>query len=89
LTFYQQSKGNTVITLRIKGSGEYVGTLSESQLQYLIDELEEEHSQDQDYWLHRSQVDIFKEKNADPALIEMLEKALGNSDDVEVVWDKS
>jgi hypothetical protein len=78
-----------VITLRIKGSGEHIGTLSDSQLQYLIDELEEEHSQDQDYWLHRSQVEIFREKDADPALIEMLEKALGNDDEVEVVWEKS
>lgn len=78
-----------MITLRIKGSGEYIGTLSESQLQYLIDELEEEHSQDQDYWLHRSQVEIFKEKDAEPALVEMLEKALGGHDDVEVIWEKS
>jgi hypothetical protein len=78
-----------VITLRIKGSGEYIGTLSDSQLQYLIDELEEEHGQDQDYWLHRSQVEIFKEKEAVPGLIEILEKALGNDDEVEVVWEKS
>ena len=78
-----------MITLKIKSSNQYIGSLTESQLQFLIDELEEETKEDQDYWLNRAQIDIFKEKNADAALIALLETALGNNDDVEIVWEKS
>jgi hypothetical protein len=78
-----------MIALKIKDTGEYIGSLSEAQLQYLIDELVEEHSEDQDYWLNRAQVEIFKEKDADPSLIALLESALGNDDEVEVIWEKS
>jgi hypothetical protein len=78
-----------MIALKIKNSGEYIGSLSEAQLQYLIDELVEEHGEDQDYWLNRAQVEIFKEKGADPSLIALLESALGDGDEVEVKWEKS
>jgi hypothetical protein len=78
-----------MIALKIKETGEYIGSLSEAQLQYLIDELEEEHKEDQDYWLNRAQVEIFRDKGADSSLISLLESALGSDDEVEVVWEKS
>ncbi len=78
-----------MITLKNKETGQHIGSLSEDQLQYLIDELEEEHSEDQDYWLNRAQIAIFKEKGADSSLITMLEAALGESDGVEVIWERS
>lgn len=78
-----------MITLKNKDTDQYIGSLSEAQLQYLIDELEEEDGKDQDYWLNRTQIAIFKEKGADPALIAMLESALGDNDGVEVIWERS
>ena len=75
-----------MITLKVKGTDKCIGTLSEAQLQYLIDELEEEGSEDQDYWINSAQIELFKSKGADSSLIAMLESALGDNDDVEVIW---
>lgn len=78
-----------MINLKHKDTGQQIGSFSEADLQYLIDELEEEHNEDKDYWLNRAQVEIMKEKGADASLIAMLESALGESDDMEVVWERT
>ena len=78
-----------MITLKVKGTDKYIGSLSEAQLQYLIDELEEEDSEDQDYWINSAQIELFKSKGADSALIAMLDSALGDNDDVEVIWERT
>ena len=78
-----------MLRLKNKNSGEFLGSISEAQLQYLVDQLEEEHGQDQDYWLNRTQIEIFKENGADPELIVLLEKALGDGDEVEIAWEKT
>jgi hypothetical protein len=78
-----------MITLKVKGTDKHIGSLSEAQLQYLIDELEEEDSEDQDYWINSTQIEIFKSKGADSSLIAMLESALGDNDDVEVIWERT
>lgn len=75
-----------MITLRNKLTNEVIGSISAVQLQYLIDQLEEEHRGDKDYWLHRTQVDIFREQGADPGLLATLEAALGSGDEVEITW---
>lgn len=78
-----------MITLKDKITDNYIGSITEAQLQYLIDELEEEHRLDQDYYFHRSQIEIFKEKGADQQLVELLEVAMGESDELEVVWSRT
>ncbi|MDD5394166.1 MAG: hypothetical protein PHE17_14230 [Thiothrix sp.] len=77
-----------MITLKNKDTGATIGTLTDAQLQFLIDQLEEESREDTDYWLNRAQIEIFKEQGADPALVAMLEQALGDSDDMEVMWEQ-
>ena len=78
-----------MITLKNKDTGQHIGTLSENELQFLIDELEEEHSEDKDYWVNRAQLEILKEKGAEPSLIAMLESAMGEKDDMEIIWDRT
>ena len=78
-----------MITLNNKDTGQHIGTLSEDELQFLIDELEEEHSEDKDYWVNRAQLEILKEKGAEPSFIAMLESALGENDDMEIIWDRT
>ena len=78
-----------MINLKNKDTGQKIGSITEAQLQYLIDELVEEHQKDQDYWLNRRQLEIFKEKGGDAALISMLESAMGSHDDIEVIWERS
>ncbi len=63
-----------------------VGELSEEQLDFLIDNLEEEWSDDRDYYLNREMVNMLQTRGADPKLIELLQKALGDKDEVDILW---
>lgn len=78
-----------MITLKDKSNGRWLGSISESQLQFLVDQLEEEHREDQDYWINRAMLDIFRENGADPALVKLIENAMGDSEDIEIVWSRS
>jgi hypothetical protein len=63
-----------------------VGELSEEQLDFLIDNLEEEWSDDRDYYLNREMVNMLQTRGADPKLIELLQRALGDKDEVDILW---
>lgn len=78
-----------MITLKFKDTGQQIGELTEDQLQFLIDELVEEHIEDKDYWLHKTQIESFKASGADPQLITMLETAFGDKDDIEIIWERN
>ena len=78
-----------MITLRNKENNQRIGMIHEDQLQFLIDQLEEEDSKDQDYYVNRDTLELLKENGADNQLIKMLTEALGNNDDLDVIWDKS
>lgn len=78
-----------MMILKNKATGASIGTLTDTQLQYLLDHLEEENNQDQDYWLNRTQLDLFWEQGVDAALLETLEKALGDAEEMEIVWERT
>ena len=78
-----------MIQLRDKESGEVLGTITEDDLQFLIDNLEEESEDDMDYYINRSTLEIFKEKGTNKALIKLLENALGDRNDMEIEWLKA
>jgi hypothetical protein len=78
----------SMIQLRDKENGQSLGTISEEDLQFLIDQLEEESLDDKDYYLHRVTLEVLKEKGASQALMDVLTKALGDRDDMEFEWSK-
>ncbi|MCE2596834.1 hypothetical protein K6Y31_18830 [Motilimonas cestriensis] len=78
-----------MIKLLNKETNVLLGELTESQLQFLIDQLEEEDSADQDYWISPEQIALFKEQGADYALLDLLEKAIAGTDGAEVIWQKA
>jgi hypothetical protein len=67
-------------------SGTLIGTITTAQLRYLIDQLEEEDSEDQDYYIDRATLDWFEEHGADQALSTLLREALGTRDGMEIRW---
>ena len=77
-----------MIQLRDKENGQSLGSISEEDLQFLIDQLEEESLDDKDYYLHRVTLEALKEKGASQALMDVLTKALGDRDDMEFEWSK-
>jgi hypothetical protein len=66
---------------------ESVGTITESQLDFLIENLEEDFEEDEEYFLSPEIVVYLKGHGADNGLITILEKALsGNRDGVEIFY---
>ena len=57
-----------------------------AQLDFLMDMLEEEDSEDQDYWIDSMTLQYFQENGGDPALIKLLQDAIGESEGVEIEW---
>jgi hypothetical protein len=65
-----------------------LGEITEAQLQFLIDHLEEESSDDQDYYLNRATLEIFEQTGADSTLLSLLRQGLGERDDMEIRWTR-
>jgi processive 1,2-diacylglycerol beta-glucosyltransferase len=83
------SKEASMVKISEKQSGTPLGTLDDSQFQFLADHLEEESLQDDDYYLNRTTVDFLADAGADPALLEILRRALGDRDEAEIRWERS
>lgn len=77
-----------MIRLRIKETGTELGSITEEDLQFLIDNLEEEWEEDQDYYLNRQTLEMLKGRSISTSLAQMLERAMGEGDDVEVEWSR-
>jgi processive 1,2-diacylglycerol beta-glucosyltransferase len=77
-----------MINLFDSDSGTRLGTLTEEQLQFLIDQLEEESPQDQDYYIDEQTLDMLVEAGGDPGLLDMLRDALGDRDGLEIRWER-
>lgn len=69
-------------------SGAEIGTITEEHLRFLIDQLEEESEEDQDYYINRTTLDIFEGNGADPALLEVLRRALGQREEMDIRWSR-
>ena len=65
------------------------GTSAEEQLQFLIDQLEEESSEDQDYYINEATLEIFEGAGADPALVTVLRTALDDRKEMEIRWSRA
>ena len=71
-----------------KETGSSLGTITEEQLKFLIDQLEEEHSEDRDYYLSKATLEMLKDKGIDGTLLQFLQNALGSRDGMEILWKR-
>ncbi|KPL16222.1 MAG: galactosyldiacylglycerol synthase [candidate division Zixibacteria bacterium SM23_81] len=78
-----------MIRLYNNDTGEKIGEITDEQLQFLIDNLEEESLEDQDYYLQRGTVEMLAEKGADSRLLAVLRRAVGDREGVEIRWSRS
>jgi len=78
-----------MIQLRDKETGAFVGTITEAQLQFLMDQLEEESTEDKDYYINQAKLDLFEERGADADLLALLRQALGTREDIEIEWSQT
>ena len=77
-----------MIELKDKDSGVVIGSITDDQLKFFVDQLEEESSDDQDYYLNTTTLDMLADKGIDPELLQLLRGALGDRDEMEVEWSR-
>lgn len=75
-----------MIDLYRSGDDARVGAVTEEELSFLIDHLEEESGEDTDYYIDRDTLDFLAGQGASPGLIALLEAALGGRAGVEVYY---
>jgi len=68
-------------------TGDDIGTISDVQLKFLVEQLEEEHEEDQDYFVDRDTLELMADNGGDPELLAMLEKAIGDDDSMNIAWE--
>jgi hypothetical protein len=81
-------KETPVIKLYVKETGKFLGTITDQQLQFLIDQLEEESLDDTDYYVTKATLELLEQAGADPALVNLLLQGLGDSEEMEVRWER-
>jgi hypothetical protein len=64
-----------------------IGVITDDHLRFLVEQLEEEHEEDQDYFIDRDTLELLSDNGIDPDLLAMLEKALGDDDEMDIAWE--
>jgi hypothetical protein len=62
------------------------GEITQEQLDFLTEQLEEEWPDDRDYFISRDMMKILENAGADPELLALLDRCLGNRDEVDILW---
>jgi processive 1,2-diacylglycerol beta-glucosyltransferase len=78
-----------VITLFDAATDREIGNITEAQLQFMIDQLEEESEDDRDYYINGATLDLFESAGADPSLMGVLRKALGDREEMDLRWERT
>ena len=65
-----------------------IGTITEEQLQFLIDKLEEESLEDTDYYVSTDTIDMLEEDGGDAELVALLRGAMAGRDGMDVRWSR-
>ena len=77
-----------MIDLYNNATGELLGTITEADLQVLVDALEEEGSDDQDYYIDAATIDVIGDGKATDYLLSLLRTALGDAKGVDIRWNR-
>jgi len=65
-----------------------IGRITEQQLQALIGWMEEESTEDREYYLTAEDCDLMEEQGIDPTLIAVLREALKGREDMDIRYQK-
>jgi hypothetical protein len=76
-----------VPTLTRIDNGLTIGEISPEWLDFLVEQLEEEHDEDQDYYIDKETLELLADNGADPELVALLEKAMGDDESMDIAWE--
>jgi hypothetical protein len=68
-------------------TGDAIGDVTDAHLSFLVEQLEEEHEEDEDYYIDRDTLELLSDNGADPELLVILEKGLGDDDSMDIGWE--
>jgi hypothetical protein len=68
-------------------TGDAIGDITDKQLAFLVEQLDEEHDEDQDYYISRDDLELLSDNGADPELLALLEKGIGDDDSMHIAWE--
>jgi len=75
-----------MIELRDEDTGATLGVITDQQFEFLRDALVEESEEDQDYYIDGATIDLLQQAGADQELLDLLRRALGSREDMEIQW---
>ena len=78
-----------MIQLYDKDTNARIGSITEDNLRFLVDQLEEESGDDQDYYFTEATLDLLEKGGADTPLVSLLRSALNGRAEMEVRWSRS
>ena len=78
-----------MIQLHDKDTGARIGSITEDNLRFLVEQLEEESGDDQDYYFTEATLDLLEKGGADTALGSLLRGALNGRPEMEIRWSRS
>ena len=69
-------------------TNELIGSITEADLKVLVDQLEEESSEDQDYYIDKATIEYMADGRPSDHLLNLLRGALGSGDGIEIRWQR-
>lgn len=69
-------------------TNQLLGSITEADLQVLIDALEEESAEDQDYYIDKATIEYMADGRPSDHLLNLLRGAMGSSDGIEIRWQR-
>ncbi len=73
-----------MVTLFDSETDQPVGQISEAQLRFLMNHLEEESTEDRDYYISQDEIEVLQDEGADPVLVKILSSALAGREGAEL-----
>jgi processive 1,2-diacylglycerol beta-glucosyltransferase len=77
-----------VIQVYDKNTRVMLGTITQEQLKFLVAQLEEESTTDQDYYIDTATIEMLQTAGADPDLLQLLQDGLGDRTGIEILWEE-
>ncbi len=77
-----------MIKLYERKTNQFLGEISDEELQLLIDNLEEESLTDTDYYLNRATFELLKKEGMSENLAKLIENAMGKRNEIEIRYER-
>jgi len=76
-------------TLRLVDTKEVIGSVTDEELDEIVDALTEESDDDQDYYIDADTIEYLEGLDISPHVIALLKTALGGKESIEFEWVKA